>query len=110
MLFILLCLLEGIGLYLFAPQLQAYVGLSGMLHGLFVIGAILDIRSKLTTGWLLLFVVIAKVTYEQVYGAAPEITEMIGTKVATESHLFGVIIGIAVGLGIFLYRVINTKY
>ncbi|MGL4614442.1 MAG: rhombosortase, partial [Shewanella sp.] len=35
LLFLLLCLLEGLGLYLGYPQLLGYVGLSGMLHGLF---------------------------------------------------------------------------
>ncbi len=99
-----LCLLEGIGLYLFSPQLEAYVGLSGMLHALFAFGAVCDIRAKYKTGWLLLFGVIAKVTHEQLYGASAEVTEMIGTRVATESHLTGVIIGVVLGLVFYFYK------
>ncbi|WP_338049532.1 rhombosortase [Parashewanella hymeniacidonis] len=98
LLFWLFCLLEGIGLYLFSPKLVAYVGLSGMLHALFTFGAICDIRFKFKSGWLLLAGVVAKVTHEQLYGASAEVTQMIGTRVATESHLTGVIIGVIIAL------------
>ena len=95
-LFGLCCLLQGIGLYLFYPSLIGYVGLSGMLHGLFTYGAIKDITTGLKSGYLLLLGVIIKVSYEQVYGASQEVTEMIGARVATEAHLVGVISGIII--------------
>ncbi|WP_295033729.1 rhombosortase [Shewanella sp.] len=98
LLFGLCCLLQGIGLYLFYPGLIGYVGLSGMLHGLFTYGAIKDITTGLKSGYLLLFGVIIKVSYEQVYGASQEVTEMIGARVATEAHLVGVISGIIIFL------------
>ena len=103
-LFFLLCLLEGIGLYLFSPSLEAYVGLSGMLHALFTFGAVCDIKAKFKSGWLLLFGVFIKVTHEQLYGASADVTEMIGTRVATESHLTGAVIGLILGLVFLVYK------
>ena len=109
-LFWFLCLLEGVGLYLFSPSLEAYVGLSGMLHALFAFGAICDIKSNDKSGWLLLFGVIVKVVHEQLYGASAGVTEMIGTRVATESHFTGVIIGVLSGLMyLFLFQKLASR-
>jgi rhomboid family GlyGly-CTERM serine protease len=98
LLFVCLCLLEGVGLYLFYPSLKAYVGLSGMLHGLFAFGAMMDIRKGYYSGYLLLVGVIAKVAYEQYFGATESVTELIGARVATESHLVGLICGLLCAL------------
>ncbi|GGB63546.1 rhombosortase [Shewanella inventionis] len=98
LLFVCLCLLEGIGLYLFYPSLKAYVGLSGILHGLFAFGALMDIRKGYYSGYLLLLGVIAKVAYEQYFGATESVTALIGARVATESHLVGLICGLLCAL------------
>jgi len=109
-LFILLCLFEGIGLYLGYPQLLGYVGLSGMLHGLFAYGAVQDIRRKMRSGYLLLLGVIIKVGHEQFYGASDDVTAMIGARVATEAHLVGLICGLVCALLFFVFqRLILTK-
>ncbi|MGR6839289.1 rhombosortase [Aliivibrio wodanis] len=50
------------GLLLLLSPIQSYVGLSGVLHGLFIWAAIEDIRQKRNTGWLLLFGIISKVS------------------------------------------------
>ncbi|QSX31635.1 rhombosortase [Shewanella cyperi] len=93
-----LCTLEGLGLYLGYPQLWGYVGLSGILHGLFAFGALLDIRRGYRSGYLLLLGVILKVSWENTMGASNGVTELIGARVATESHLVGLVSGIALGL------------
>ncbi|MEL4426790.1 rhombosortase [Shewanella indica] len=90
-----LCLFEGVGLYLCYPELMGYVGLSGILHGLFAFGALADIRSGRSSGYLLLAGVIAKVGWEQWQGAAAEVSALIGARVAVEAHLVGLIGGIA---------------
>jgi len=109
-LFILLCLFEGIGLYLGYPQLFGYVGLSGMLHGLFTFGAVQDIRRKMYSGYLLLLGVIVKVCHEQFYGASDDVTAMIGARVATEAHLVGLICGLVCALLFFMLpRTMLTK-
>ncbi|WP_432653812.1 rhombosortase [Shewanella jiangmenensis] len=97
-LLVLLCVGEGIGLYLFHSELRAYVGLSGILHGLFAFGAVMDINRGLKSGWLLLAGLAAKVGYEQWFGASADVSAMIGARVATESHLVGAIVGAALGL------------
>ncbi len=44
----------GLGIWWWCPQTQWYMGLSGALHGLFVWGALQDIRYRRHSGWLML--------------------------------------------------------
>ncbi|WP_153913183.1 rhombosortase [Shewanella sp. TC10] len=97
-LFFSLCLFEGLGLYHFYPELKGYVGLSGLLHGLFTFGALLDIRKGYFSGYLLLIGVFAKVGYEMYFGASESVSAIINARVATESHFIGVISGLLCGL------------
>ncbi|MGB0895266.1 MAG: rhombosortase [Parashewanella sp.] len=104
LLFCLLSLLEGLSLYVFYPQLFNYVGLSGVLHGLIAFGAVLDITKKIQFGWLLLAGIIAKVGYEQIYGASADVAAIIDASVATESHLIGMILGFLAALGFLAFK------
>ncbi|QQX82546.1 rhombosortase [Shewanella sp. KX20019] len=88
-----LSLMQGTGLLMFFPETKGYVGLSGMLHGLFVYGAVFDITKGLKTGYLLTLGVVLKVIYEQTFGASSEVTALIGARVATEAHLVGLVSG-----------------
>ena len=90
---LLLCLGTSAGIYVFSPELQWYVGLSGVLHGLFVLGAYFDIRHHLASGWLLLLGVWIKVLHEQFYGASQDIAQLIDANVAIDAHLFGTLSG-----------------
>ncbi|MCL2919302.1 rhombosortase [Shewanella litorisediminis] len=108
LLLLILCLGEGVGLYLFYPSLHSYVGLSGILHGFFGFGAIMDIKRGITSGWLLLIGLCLKVGYEQLYGASSDVTQMIGARVATESHLVGAVLGIMFGVGYLAYARLVT--
>ncbi|WP_299798815.1 rhombosortase [uncultured Shewanella sp.] len=107
--FILLCALQGLGLYLFFPLLSGYVGLSGMLHGLFTYGAIKDIAAGIKSGYLLLAGVFIKVGYEQIFGASEQVTQMIDARVATEAHLIGVVTGILLSILVGLLYKLNSK-
>lgn len=99
--FALLLLLGCIGisilLYLFSPDIQIYVGLSGWLHCFITVGALLDIKHKIQSGWLILLGVIAKVTYEQWQGPDAELATLIDANVAIDAHLYGVICGLLLG-------------
>lgn len=86
---LLLCLGTTLSIYAFSPALRWYVGLSGALHGLFLLGAYFDIRHGLKSGWLLVLGVLIKVAHEQYYGASDDIAELIGANVAIDAHLFG---------------------
>jgi rhomboid family GlyGly-CTERM serine protease len=107
--FLLLCLGTSGSLYLFAPQMQWYVGLSGVLHGLFVIGAYFDIQNKLKSGWLMLIGVWLKVLHEQIYGASKDIAQLIAANVAIDAHLFGTITGSIIILYYFIANIIQRK-
>jgi rhomboid family GlyGly-CTERM serine protease len=91
--FFVLCLGTAIGLYLFSKQMYWYVGLSGVLHGLFIIGAYFDIQQKFKTGWLMLIGVWLKVVHEQIYGASEDVAQLIAANVAVDAHLYGTITG-----------------
>jgi rhomboid family GlyGly-CTERM serine protease len=88
-----LCVGVGIGIFVFSPKLHWYVGLSGVLHGLFVIGAFFDIRNGLKSGWLLLGGIAIKIGHESLYGASDDIARLIDAKVATDAHLYGTLAG-----------------
>lgn len=104
--FALLLMLGCIGisvlLYLFSPDIQIYVGLSGWLHCFITVGALLDIKHKIQSGWLILLGVIAKVAYEQWQGPDAELAALIDANVAIDAHLYGVICGLLLGL-VFVY-------
>ncbi|WOT06679.1 rhombosortase [Shewanella youngdeokensis] len=85
--------MQGLGLLLFFPDTFGYVGLSGLLHGIFVFGAVMDTTKGFKIGYLLTLGVIAKVLYEQWFGASTELTALINATVATEAHLVGLLSG-----------------
>lgn len=94
-LLLLICALTtSLGLYYFSPNLQQYVGLSGILHGIFVFGAIMDIRANDKTGYLLFIGVWLKIAHEQIYGASTDVSELIAASVAIDAHLWGALGGL----------------
>lgn len=74
-------------------DINSYVGLSGVLHGIFVWGALKDIEHKEKTGYALLIGIWCKVLYEQTFGADSNISELINAEVAIDAHLWGAIAG-----------------
>ncbi|GAA0356786.1 hypothetical protein GCM10009092_21280 [Bowmanella denitrificans] len=92
---LMLCcaLICSIGLYWGSPELIRYVGLSGILHGLFAWGAGMDIRHGIKSGWLLLMGLWGKVLYEQWAGPSQEVAKLINANVAIDAHLFGALAG-----------------
>lgn len=83
----------SVGLLIFAPQLQWYVGLSGVLHGLFLAGAIGGIRRGDQREAILLLAIVGKLIWEQVYGALPGSADMAGGPVIVDAHFYGAIGG-----------------
>jgi rhomboid family GlyGly-CTERM serine protease len=96
LMFFILCITTTLLIYGFAKQLQWYVGLSGVLHGVFIIGAYFDIKQGMKTGWLLLIGVLIKVGHEQIFGASQDIADLINATVAIDAHLFGTISGLII--------------
>lgn len=85
-------------LYLFVPDLHNYVGMSGVIHGLFVLGLMPQVlkRDLIALGCLLYL--LGKIGWELYAGAAVSDEAAIGGRVATESHFFGVVAAFAYGL------------
>lgn len=79
----------SLGLLAFNPQLVWYVGLSGVLHGLFVAGAVGGIRRGDRREAILLVAIVGKLIWEQAYGALPGSAEMAGGPVVVDAHLYG---------------------
>lgn len=84
---------SSLGLYLFSPKVSWCMGMSGALHGLLMIGALDWIRQGDRFGWVLLFIWIAKLAWEQLNGAVPLSAETIGASVITDAHLWGAVGG-----------------
>ncbi|ALS98859.1 rhombosortase [Lacimicrobium alkaliphilum] len=96
-------LVTSVGLYLLVPELQWYVGLSGVLHGLFAWGALSDIRTGRRTGWLLLLGLAVKIGYEAAFGGDQSVSRLIEARVATEAHLLGAISGLLFCLPVLFF-------
>ena len=94
----------SLGLLIFNPGLMWYVGLSGVLHGMFLAGAILSIVSGYRAEILLLGFIVAKLTWEQWVGPLPGSAEVAGGDVVVDAHLYGAIAGVIVALVIVLWR------
>ncbi len=88
-LFVLLfsAVVVGLGLYWFHPELVWYVGLSGVLHGLFIYGAIREIRFYPFSGYVLVALLTAKLFWEYMSGPLPGSESMTGGRVIVEAHL-----------------------
>lgn len=96
--FLIVCIAISICIYKFSPGIVFYVGLSGAIHGVFAWGCIRDLENKLLSGWLLLIGLALKVGSEQIFGAGSLMPDLIEATVAVDSHLYGAIIGIVIGV------------
>lgn len=85
----------GLGLLLWSPEVRWCVGLSGVLHGLMVVGfggwALAGDRWALA----LLAVVVGKMTWEQFGGDMPWEAALAGGRVITDAHVWGAVGGAA---------------
>ncbi|WP_221796987.1 rhombosortase [Oceanobacter mangrovi] len=84
----------GAGLYWLAPDLRQYVGLSGVLHGLLVVAPFWSQFYSRRFAWLFAAAISLKVLWEQ----SPWYDDMamfglIGGRVETRAHLFGLLAG-----------------
>lgn len=93
-----------VGLLNLFTDMSSYVGLSGVLHGLFACFALLEALLERKSSWLLVAGVVAKVGWENTLGASQATSELIQANVAVESHLFGTVGGLLIGFAMFRYR------
>lgn len=95
-------LVLGIGmslcLYVFVPSMVWYVGLSGMLHGLFLLGLAPQLRRRDGIAIACMAYLLGKLAYENITGAPVSDAEAIGGRVAIESHFFGTLVALGYAL------------
>jgi len=92
----------GLGLFLFAPQVAWYVGLSGPLHGLLVAGVVGWLLEEPT--WeaeLLLLLLAAKLAWEQGVAPVALTAALVHGPVVVDAHLYGAAGGL---VALALYR------
>jgi len=92
------------GFWFLDTHLLWYVGLSGVLHGLMIAGAVQGIKSLPVESIVLCVVVIGKLVYEQLAGPLPGSESVSGGEVVVNAHLYGAIGG-AIAAGFFWHRV-----
>jgi rhomboid family GlyGly-CTERM serine protease len=109
LLFITSALICSAGLFYFSPEIHQYVGLSGVLHGIFVFGALMDIRHKDKTGYLLFIGVWLKIAHEQFYGANEQVSTLIDANVAVDAHLWGAVGGLIFSGCYLVFLTVNNK-
>ncbi len=76
------------------PDLGWYVGLSGTLHGLFVLGFWWLYRQGDRLSFLLLAILMAKLLWEHFYGPISSNEDLVGVPVLTEAHSYGALCAI----------------
>ena len=91
--------LISLSFYFFLPNIEAYAGLSGVLHGAYVAVACVHLLYQRERGFamLVLFLIFAKLIWENTIGNQ-ETAQLIGSPVLVEAHLLGVIWGIGVAV------------
>lgn len=75
-----------LGLWYLQPQLQWYVGASGVLHGIMAGGCVALLRSGDRAGWPATVLFAAKLAFEHWHGSLPFETQ---ATVVTAAHLYG---------------------
>lgn len=95
---LILCLGISLCIYFWSPSIRWYVGLSGVLHGIFAWGVIIDIFFKRKTGYLLLAGLTVKIIDEQFFSDSQFMSNLIEAHVASDAHFFGAVIGIVIGI------------
>ena len=92
----------SLGFWFLDPNLIWYVGLSGLLHGLLIAGAIHGIKTQPVESIIIVVAVAAKLIYEQFIGPLPGSEATAGGAVITNAHLYGAFGGATVAA--FLWR------
>lgn len=88
----------SLGLLCCSPAVTWYVGFSGVLHGLFVAGAVANIRHLPALGAVLMIALTAKIVLEQVGGGDSLTQGLIGDAVIVDAHLYGAVAGVCYGM------------
>ena len=85
----------SLGLYVFNPQIEWYVGASGALHGVMTAGTLAHLRRRDLDGWILAVFIVGKLAYEQLAGSMPFAG---AAHTVVDAHLYGAVGGLVLAL------------
>jgi len=89
----------SLGFLLLEPQLDWYVGFSGVLHGLMAAGLVAWLRtSRDVVTWIVLVLFAAKLAWEHFAGPLPFTAQSLSLPVVHEAHTYGAIGGLLAAL------------
>ena len=103
-LLLLLPPLVSLSFYYFYPHVEAYAGLSGILHGMYIAVSIYCLQFKKERKFAVLVIALAtaKIAWENLFGSL-ETSQLIGSPVLVEAHFLGSIWGGVLALMYFVY-------
>ncbi|HWU69657.1 MAG TPA: rhombosortase [Stenotrophobium sp.] len=88
----------SLGLYFLVPRLSTYVGMSGVIHGLFVLGLVPQVLKKDLIALGCLLYLLGKLGWEIYSGTPVSDAREIGGAVILQAHLFGALAACIYGL------------
>ncbi len=95
---IFLALVISAGLLILHPELIRYVGMSGVVHGLFACYAARTFLSGRRMAAIALLLLLAKLTTEQLAGPGAGTQALVGLPVIVDAHLYGAVAGMSLSL------------
>lgn len=101
--FLFCSLLVSACYWFITPEFKIYVGLSAALYGVIIIGALQDLRENKMIAGALLVIVTGRVIWQQFDGASDSLAVMVESRVAIESHLYGISAGYLFSLLHYLF-------
>ncbi|WP_241033802.1 rhombosortase [Vibrio maerlii] len=84
----------GVGIAILLSDINIYLGMSGVLHGMFACWALGEALNNRRSSWLLVLGIGLKVGWENTLGTPSATADLIQANVAVEAHLAGLILGL----------------
>ena len=107
--FIFCSLAVSAAYWFIAPQFIIYVGLSAALYGVIIVGALQDFKDNKLIAGALLVIVTGRVIWQQFDGASESLADMVDSRVAIESHLYGIVAGYLFSVLLFVTQLSSGK-
>lgn len=97
-------------IYYYLPHVQGYVGLSGVIHTLYVLGTLqlLNHSKERNFAFILMLMMTLKLLTESVGQGISLTADMIGGHVLLQAHSYGALVGLLLGVLTLGLKVINT--
>lgn len=96
--------------YYIYPNIEAYAGFSGVLHGIYVATAVyyLQFKKELRFSLFVLLLISAKIIWENTFGSS-QTAELIGSPVLVEAHLIGAVWGAVLSVFYLIFVFLKMK-